>query len=280
MIVADARSPMLARSVHGAPPRLRLRGSDRALLVLPQDDAELMTNRFSTSSRRRGLNKSAATDLARITMAKPVCGASDWYRASRVPGPCAGLWRGAAAANPLCLGNGKLTLLMPNNLLEIGGLLGRLIRNLNPFPRALQTEVQRIEIINQLRSLMLERGITVPQGRCRLERHLPEILSNERNGLTPRLRRLIEDMREEWRSIDRRIKRFNDELTQRARTEDAAKPLTRIPGIGVLTATALIAAVENAQTFTCGRDLAAWLGLGNRSFYASANAVTATCGCC
>jgi transposase len=59
----------------------------------------------------------------------------------------------------------------------------------------------------------------------------------------------------------RRIKRFNDELTQRARTEDAAKRLTRIPGIGVLTATALIAAVGNAQTFTCGRDLAAWLGL-------------------
>jgi transposase len=120
---------------------------------------------------------------------------------------------------------------------------------------------ERTALINQLRSLMLERGITVPQGRCKLERHLPEILSNERNGLTPRLRRLIEDMREEWRSIDRRIKRFNDELTQRARTEDAAKRLTRIPGIGVLTATALIAAVGNAQTFTCGRDLAAWLGL-------------------
>jgi hypothetical protein len=40
-------------------------------------------------------------------------------------------------------------------------------------------------LINQLRSLMLERGITVPQGRCKLERHLPEILWNERNGLTP-----------------------------------------------------------------------------------------------
>ncbi len=119
----------------------------------------------------------------------------------------------------------------------------------------------RTALINQLRALMLERGITVPQGRCRLERYLPEILSNERNGLEPRLRRLIEDMREEWRSIDRRIKGFNDELTQRARNEDAAKRLTSIPGIGVLTATALIAAVGNAQTFACGRDLAAWLGL-------------------
>jgi transposase len=36
---------------------------------------------------------------------------------------------------------------------------------------------ERTALINQLRSLMLERGITVPQGRCKLERHLPEILS-------------------------------------------------------------------------------------------------------
>jgi transposase len=136
---------------------------------------------------------------------------------------------------------------------------------------------ERTALINQMRALMLERGITVPQGRCKLERHLPEILSNERNGLAPRLRRLIEDMREEWRSIDRRIKGLNDELTQRARNEEAAKRLTTIPrigvltatakrlttipGIGVLTATALIAAVGNARTFTRGRDLAAWLGL-------------------
>ena len=39
---------------------------------------------------------------------------------------------------------------------------------------------------------MLERGITVPQGRRKFERYLPEILADERNGLGPRLRRLIE----------------------------------------------------------------------------------------
>jgi transposase len=120
---------------------------------------------------------------------------------------------------------------------------------------------ERTALINQMRALMLERGITVPQRRCKLERHLPEILSNQCNGLGPRLRRLVEDMREEWRSIDRRIKRLNDEPTQRARNEEAAKRLTGVPGIDVLTATALIAAVGNARIFTCGRDLAAWLGL-------------------
>lgn len=120
---------------------------------------------------------------------------------------------------------------------------------------------ERTALINQLRALMLERGIAVPQGRGKLERHLPEILSNEGNGLGPRLRRLIEDMRAEWRSIDQRIKEYDDELAQRVRDDEAAHRLTRIPGIGVLTATALVAAVGNAQTFSCGRGLAAWLGL-------------------
>src|SRR5262249_62225223 len=111
---------------------------------------------------------------------------------------------------------------------------------------------------------MLERGIAVPQGRSKLERYLPEILADERNGLGPRLRRLIEDMREEWRSIDRRIKGFNDELAERVSNEDTAKRLIRIPGIGVLTATALVAAVGKRQTFTRGRGFAAWVGFGAR----------------
>src|SRR2546430_3707236 len=54
---------------------------------------------------------------------------------------------------------------------------------------------ERTALINQLRALMLERGITVPQGRRKLERYLPEILADERNGLGPPLRRLIEDAR-------------------------------------------------------------------------------------
>src|SRR5207245_11327605 len=85
--------------------------------------------------------------------------------------------------------------------------------------------------------------------------------TDERNDLGRRLRRLMEDRGEEWRSMDQRIKGYDDELAERVRHEDTAKRLIRIPGIGVLTATALVAAVGNAQTFSCGRDLAAWLGL-------------------
>jgi len=87
---------------------------------------------------------------------------------------------------------------------------------------------ERTALINQLRALMLERGI-MPQERRKLERYLPEILADERNGLGPRLRRLIEDVREEWRSIHQRIKGYNDELAERVHNEEAAKRLTRDP---------------------------------------------------
>jgi transposase len=111
---------------------------------------------------------------------------------------------------------------------------------------------ERTALINQLRALLLERGITVPQGRRKLERLLAEILGDEGNGLGPRLRRLIADMREEWRGIDRRISDFDHELSERARAEETTRRLMRIPGIGVLTATALVTAVGNARTFTRG----------------------------
>jgi transposase len=80
-------------------------------------------------------------------------------------------------------------------------------------------------------------------------------------SLGPRIRRLIEDMRAEWRELDRRIAAFDNEFAAHARSDPAARRLATIPGIGVLNATALVAAIGNGQTFARGRDLAAWLGL-------------------
>src|SRR3712207_2009172 len=67
---------------------------------------------------------------------------------------------------------------------------------------------ERTALINQLRALLLERGIVVAQGRRRLERHLAVMLDGDGTlpaTLSPRTRLLIEDMRLEWRELDRRI---------------------------------------------------------------------------
>jgi transposase len=121
---------------------------------------------------------------------------------------------------------------------------------------------ERTALLNQLRAVLLERGISFPQGRQKLEQQLALMLEGEDDwSISPRMRALIEDMRAEWRELDRRISAFDDEFATRASSDDAARRLATIPGIGVLNATALVAAVGDGTTFNCGRDLAAWLGL-------------------
>jgi hypothetical protein len=65
----------------------------------------------------------------------------------------------------------------------------------------------------------------------------------------------------QWRELDRRIAAFEAEFTSFAKEDEDARRLTTIPAVGIMNATALIAAIGKAETFAHGRDLAAWLGL-------------------
>ena len=125
---------------------------------------------------------------------------------------------------------------------------------------------ERTAPINQLRGFLLERGVIVPQGRRKLELRLDTLLTAEQVVLSPRARLLIEDQRAEWRDLDRRILAFDEEFAKAARTDATARLLTTIPGIGVINATALAAALGHAHTFGRGRDLAAWLGRRQQRF--------------
>lgn len=120
---------------------------------------------------------------------------------------------------------------------------------------------ERTSLTNQIRSLLLERGHIVAQGHARLRHLLADLLDPATGSLSARMAFLLGDMRTRWDELDRRIAAFDAEFAAMARTDERARRLTGIPGIGALNATALVAAVGNAATFTKGRDLAAWLGL-------------------
>lgn len=121
---------------------------------------------------------------------------------------------------------------------------------------------ERTALINQLRAVLLERGVTVAQGRRKLEQHLAAMLNaGADTPISLRMRLLIDDMRAEWLALDERIAAFDNEFAACARSDPDARRLATIPGIGVLNATALVAAIGNGETFARGRDLAAWLGL-------------------
>ena len=135
-------------------------------------------------------------------------------------------------------------------------------RDAEAIAEAATRPTMRTALLNQLRAVLLERGVAIPQGRHKLEQHLDAMLGGpEWADVAPRIRRLLRDMRTEWQALDRRIEAFDEEFALKARTDPVACRLATIPGIGVLNATALVAAIGNGETFARGRDLAAWLGL-------------------
>jgi transposase len=71
---------------------------------------------------------------------------------------------------------------------------------------------ERTALMNQLRAVLLERGVAIPQGRRKLEQHLRTMLQGEEAPLSPRVWALLEDMQTEWRELDRRIEALSDEF--------------------------------------------------------------------
>jgi transposase len=121
----------------------------------------------------------------------------------------------------------------------------------------------RTRLTNQLRAVLLERGVILPKRRGPVIKCLDELMAGE-PPISTRALRLIEDLRDEWADLDRRIKAYDDELIALTREDEVARRLATIPGIGAINATALLAAVGDGSAFSRGRDLAAWLGLTPR----------------
>jgi len=121
---------------------------------------------------------------------------------------------------------------------------------------------ERTALINQLRAILLERGMIVPQGKRKLEQFLIVLMDEQGGtGLSPRMILLVADARAQWADLDRRIAAFDAEFARFVKENADARRLTTIPGVGAIVASALIAAVGQAKSFDHGRDLAAWLGL-------------------
>jgi transposase len=123
---------------------------------------------------------------------------------------------------------------------------------------------QRTATANQIRGLLGEYGLVVPQGIDQVRRALPRIEEDRENGLTGAFRRLLEDLRQDLAHLDERIEALDEEIKRAARTDEAAKRLQTIPGIGPITATALVADLGDARQFKRGREVSAFLGLTPR----------------
>ena len=121
--------------------------------------------------------------------------------------------------------------------------------------------MRRTAVINQIRSLLLERGLTLRKGRHHVDAALPRILEDADANLSGAVRMLLAQLKLELDQLAKRVDQADELIQKTAHENEACRRLVAIPGIGPVTATALIAAIGNGGAFRKGREFAAWMGV-------------------
>jgi transposase len=119
----------------------------------------------------------------------------------------------------------------------------------------------RTALVNELRGLCYDYGIVLPQGVTKLHAVFQSTLEAEQDKLTVLTEELFRSLYDELLALEKRLASYNAQLEALAHTHPVCQRLQTIPGVGPLSATALVAAVSDATQFKNGRQFVAWLGL-------------------
>jgi len=124
----------------------------------------------------------------------------------------------------------------------------------------------RTALINQMRGLLGERGFAISRSPEEFKRAVPELLRANADELTSFCRTLLTELLVHLRAIEERIHFIEISIHSFMKRSALCAKIAQIPGIGPITATAIVAAVGDARQFRNGRHLAAWLGLVPRQY--------------
>jgi len=119
----------------------------------------------------------------------------------------------------------------------------------------------RTALANQIRGLLAEFGLVVPKGLSHVCGRVPELIEDASNELPGSFRLLIQRLLNHLKELDVQVGELEAQIKTSHRNSEASRKLEKIPGIGPITASALIATVGDAKSFENGRQLAAWMGL-------------------
>ena len=122
---------------------------------------------------------------------------------------------------------------------------------------------QRTQTINALRAHLAEQGIVAPTGPAHVGR-LAAIIDGDDGVLPAAVRDLARLLLDQIAGLAGKIAGLDAELRKRVTTDDTARRLTTIPGVGAVTAAAITTFAPPMETFSKGRDFAAWVGLTPR----------------
>jgi transposase len=120
---------------------------------------------------------------------------------------------------------------------------------------------QRTALANQIRGLLAEFGIIVPQGFKQLNIRMMQILNEPDSTLPVHLRQTFSSLFQELSNLTGRVKAFDKEIEAHLQSSIECKRVLSIEGVGPLTATAIVASVGDIRNFKSASQFAAWLGL-------------------
>ena len=123
---------------------------------------------------------------------------------------------------------------------------------------------ERTALVNQMRALLSEQGIIIPQGIAHVRKLLPAIIEDLENKLSMSARDYLSELYTELVEYDGAIAKYESRIVSFAKSSEACRRIQKIPGVGPLTATAIVAHVGQAKHFKNGRAFAACLGLTPR----------------
>lgn len=121
---------------------------------------------------------------------------------------------------------------------------------------------KRTQLINAVRGHLTEYGWIAPKGPSHVAT-LADLIEEEAtaSSLPEAARPMFRVMLDLLAELNGKIADLDKEITRRAREDEVSRRLMTIPGVGPISATAIAALAPPIETFTKGRDLAAWLGL-------------------
>ena len=125
----------------------------------------------------------------------------------------------------------------------------------------------RTALINEVHGLMHEYGIVLPKGVSKFRQAVVDKLESEKEKLTALSQEMFRKLVEEFGALEKQLAYYQEKLEALATTHPECQRLMTIPGIGPITATALVAAVGDVGVFKNGRQFAAWLGLGAQAAF-------------
>jgi transposase len=114
---------------------------------------------------------------------------------------------------------------------------------------------------NQVRGLLGEFGLIVPQGIASLAKRVPMLIEDASNELPGLFRLLVERLMAHLKELDRQVVELEARIKVWHGENESSRRLAKVPGIGPITASALVATIGDAKSFVNARQLAAWMGL-------------------